>query len=72
MPFPDAAVIPQGSLVLVTGVTGFLGSIIADQLLLHGYRVRGTVRDPASDKASWVSERADRRTSGIELPDADG
>jgi nucleoside-diphosphate-sugar epimerase len=32
------------SVVLVTGVNGFLGSHIADQLLNAGFRVRGTVR----------------------------
>ncbi|KAL8951035.1 MAG: hypothetical protein Q9183_007487, partial [Haloplaca sp. 2 TL-2023] len=36
---------PPGSLVLVTGVNGYIGSHIAEQLLSHGYRVRGTVRD---------------------------
>ncbi|KAI4219184.1 MAG: hypothetical protein L6R36_008512 [Xanthoria steineri] len=39
------AAIPKGSLVLVTGVNGYIGSHIAEQLLEHGYRVRGTVRD---------------------------
>lgn len=38
MVFPQHAVLPQGSLIFVTGVTGLIGSIIADQLLLHGYR----------------------------------
>ncbi|KAI4097928.1 MAG: hypothetical protein LQ348_003309 [Seirophora lacunosa] len=40
------ATIPKGSLVLVTGVNGYIASHIAEQLLEHGYRVRGTVRDP--------------------------
>lgn len=31
-------------LVLVTGVSGFLGAHCAQQLLAAGYRVRGTVR----------------------------
>lgn len=43
-----------GSLVLVTGVNGFIGSHIVDQLLAHGYHVRGTVRDVV--KAKWMSE----------------
>ncbi|KAL9044149.1 MAG: hypothetical protein Q9214_002692 [Letrouitia sp. 1 TL-2023] len=47
-------ILPQGSLVLVTGVTGFLASHVVDQLLERGYRVRGTVRNAA--KASWVLE----------------
>lgn len=37
--------IPKNSLVLVTGVNGYIASHIAEQLLEHGYRVRGTVRD---------------------------
>ena len=37
--------IPKGSLVLVTGVNGYIASHITEKLLEHGYRVRGTVRD---------------------------
>lgn len=37
--------IPKESLVLVTGVNGYIASHVAEQLLEHGYRVRGTVRD---------------------------
>ena len=40
-----APAIPKDSLVLVTGINGYLGSHIADQLLQAGYRVRGTSRD---------------------------
>lgn len=32
-----AATIPKGSTVLVTGVTGFIASHVADQLLQAGY-----------------------------------
>ncbi|KAM5349766.1 hypothetical protein ACJ41O_006271 [Fusarium nematophilum] len=46
--------IPQGSLVLVTGANGFLGSHITDQFLRHGYRVRGAVR--RLEKHDWLSE----------------
>ncbi|KAK4548843.1 hypothetical protein LTR36_008616 [Oleoguttula mirabilis] len=46
--------IPIHSLVLVTGTSGFLGSHIADQLLLAGYRVRGTTRDLS--RSSWVAK----------------
>ncbi|KAK0284617.1 hypothetical protein LTR91_002334 [Friedmanniomyces endolithicus] len=52
MAAPSDAVLPAGSLVLVTGVNGFLGCHVADQLLAHGYRVRGTVRDAA--KNAWI------------------
>ncbi|KAF7798667.1 hypothetical protein EIP86_009891 [Pleurotus ostreatoroseus] len=41
----------SGSLVLVTGVSGFLGAHIVHQLLEAGYRVRGTVR---SKKVAFV------------------
>jgi len=33
-----------GDLVLVTGVSGFLGAHVVDRLVKDGYRVRGTVR----------------------------
>ncbi|ERF76571.1 hypothetical protein EPUS_05844 [Endocarpon pusillum Z07020] len=52
-------ILPQGSLVLVTGANGFIASHIVDQLLQRGYRVRGTVRNAA--KASWVQELFDKR-----------
>lgn len=44
--------IPKGALVMVTGVTGFVGSHIAKALLERGYKVRGTVRD--FEKAAWL------------------
>ncbi|KAK4494470.1 hypothetical protein PRZ48_014768 [Zasmidium cellare] len=34
-----------GSLILVTGANGYIGSTIVDVLLEEGYRVRGTVRN---------------------------
>ncbi|KAL9090423.1 MAG: hypothetical protein Q9159_001952 [Coniocarpon cinnabarinum] len=37
--------LPKGSTILVTGVTGYLGSHVVDQLLQRGYAVRGTSRD---------------------------
>lgn len=37
----------KNSKVLVTGVTGFVGAHVANQLLLHGYKVKGTVRSTA-------------------------
>lgn len=49
----DDRVLSPGATVLVTGVSGFLGSHVADQLLAAGYHVRGTTRDPV--KASWMS-----------------
>lgn len=44
--------IPKGSLILVTGVNGYIASHTANRLLKEGYLVRGTVR--AKDKADWL------------------
>ncbi|KAJ3577440.1 hypothetical protein NPX13_g3126 [Xylaria arbuscula] len=46
--------IPTGSWVLVTGASGFLASHICLQLLERGFKVRGTVRDPA--QSPWLLE----------------
>jgi nucleoside-diphosphate-sugar epimerase len=58
MSSPTSIVPPQG-LVLVTGVNGFIGSHIADNLLKLGYRVRGTVR--STSKADWMQELMAKR-----------
>ncbi|KAI1378580.1 NAD(P)-binding protein [Hypoxylon crocopeplum] len=50
-------IISPGSLVVVTGVNGYMGSHIVDQLLQRGYRVRGTVRSASKDQ--WVKEYFD-------------
>lgn len=49
--------IPLGSTVLVTGVNGFVGSHVADQLLNYGFKVRGSVRDVK--RCSWLSDQFD-------------
>ena len=49
----SSPVLPSGSTILVTGVSGFVGSHVADQLLASGYRVRGTTRN--SVKNAWLS-----------------
>ena len=59
MAISEKAVIPKGSLVLVTGVNGFIGSNIADQFLKLGYRVRGTTRNP--EKNAWITKLFDRK-----------
>lgn len=51
--------IAQGSTVLVTGVNGYIGSHVADQLLLAGYKVRGTARD--ASKVKWVQDVFDKK-----------
>ncbi|KAL5374910.1 hypothetical protein DPSP01_011579 [Paraphaeosphaeria sporulosa] len=45
--------IPKGSLILITGVNGFVASHLAKQFLERGYRVRGTVR--SLDASSWLT-----------------
>ncbi len=42
-----------GSLIALTGATGFLGSHIADRLLAAGYRVRASVR--AGSNRRWIA-----------------
>ncbi|CAO2210886.1 unnamed protein product [Urochloa humidicola] len=50
-PFPKASNgEQQQQLVCVTGAGGFIGSWVVKELLLRGYRVRGTARDPADSK----------------------
>ncbi|KAF2015574.1 aldehyde reductase [Aaosphaeria arxii CBS 175.79] len=50
----ESPAIPCGSLIVVTGCTGFIGSHVADQVLAAGYQVRGTTRD--SQRSSWVED----------------
>ncbi|KAF6786155.1 aldehyde reductase [Colletotrichum sojae] len=50
---PDPAV-PYGSLVVISGASGFIGSHVADQTLAAGYRVRGTTRDVAKNR--WLED----------------
>jgi nucleoside-diphosphate-sugar epimerase len=45
-------VIHKGSCVLVTGINGYIGSHIGDQLLGAGYEVCGAVR--SVEKAKWL------------------
>lgn len=46
--------IPYGSLIVVSGVNGFIGSHVADQTLAAGFRVRGTTRSLRRNE--WVLE----------------
>ncbi|KAK8087396.1 hypothetical protein PG994_002370 [Apiospora phragmitis] len=46
--------IPKGSLVLITGATGYVAPHTIKQFLERGYRVRGAIRDLPS--AAWLTE----------------
>ena len=37
--------LPKGSEILVTGITGYIGSWVAEEALALGYKVRGAVRN---------------------------
>ncbi|KAI1089874.1 aldehyde reductase [Rostrohypoxylon terebratum] len=69
--------IKPGSLVLVTGANGFIAGHIIDQVLQHGYRVRGTVRNISRDQ--WLTGHFEEKYGSgkfelAEVPDmlADG
>lgn len=53
------APIEKGSSVLVTGINGFIGSHIADQLLEAGYKVHGTARTEA--KGQWIIDYLNKK-----------
>ncbi|GAA5868526.1 hypothetical protein JCM8547_003174 [Rhodosporidiobolus lusitaniae] len=55
-------VLPVGSLILVTGVNGLIGSHIANEALKLGYRVRGVVR--AKNKIAGLKKRWDEQFPG--------
>ncbi|KAL9480907.1 hypothetical protein ACSS6W_005693 [Trichoderma asperelloides] len=60
--------IPKGSVVLVTGLTGYIATHVAQELFSQGYKVRGTVRDPV--KASWLKDEvfsAEHAAGNLEL-----
>jgi nucleoside-diphosphate-sugar epimerase len=52
-----ATSIPTGSWILVTGASGFLASHVCLEFLQRGFRVRGTVRDPAQSSLLLTSAR---------------
>lgn len=59
-------------LVLVTGASGYVGSWCVAALLHAGYRVRGTVRSAASDKAAFLRALCPTaRHAPVELVEAD-
>lgn len=64
----QTAAIPKGSLVLITGLTGYIATHVAQQFFDLGYKVRGTVRDLS--KASWLKDdlfSAEHAAGNLEL-----
>ncbi|KAF3001670.1 hypothetical protein E8E14_006661 [Neopestalotiopsis sp. 37M] len=55
----NSTIIPRGSVVLITGVNGFVESHVADQFLEAGYKVRGTCRD--NSRNSWLQTLFDHK-----------
>ncbi|KAL6809643.1 NAD(P)-binding protein [Trichoderma sp. SZMC 28015] len=61
------ASVPPGGLILVTGASGYIGSVTVQVFLKRGYRVRGTVRSIASN--AWMKEYFGPKFELIEVPD---
>jgi nucleoside-diphosphate-sugar epimerase len=67
-----APAIPKDSIVLVTGVNGYIGSHVADQLLEAGYRIRGTCRSASKAQALsdlWRKKYGQGRFEIVAVPD---
>mmetsp|Transcript_38491 Transcript_38491/g.62370 ORF Transcript_38491/g.62370 Transcript_38491/m.62370 type:complete len:214 (-) Transcript_38491:933-1574(-) len=56
----------HGELVLVTGISGYLGSHVAGCLTAYGYKVRGTVRDLKDPRLKFL-----KAYPSVELVEAD-
>ena len=58
-------------LVLVTGISGYVGQHVATELLNAGYRVRGTVRDEAKSASVLKNLGGFADTKNLEFVKAD-
>ncbi len=56
--------------VLVTGATGYIAGHCIEELLEHGYAVRGTVRDLGTAKVAHLRALAQRTGRSLELVEA--
>jgi dihydroflavonol-4-reductase len=56
--------------VLVTGATGFIAGHCIEELLTHGYAVRGTVRSLATADVAHLRALADRTGGSLEFVEA--
>eukprot|EP00746_Dinoflagellata_sp_MGD_P025744 gnl/MRDRNA2_/MRDRNA2_160624_c0_seq1.p1 gnl/MRDRNA2_/MRDRNA2_160624_c0~~gnl/MRDRNA2_/MRDRNA2_160624_c0_seq1.p1 ORF type:complete len:424 (+),score=77.14 gnl/MRDRNA2_/MRDRNA2_160624_c0_seq1:100-1272(+) len=63
----------DGSLVLVTGGTGYIATYVVKELLQRGFRVRVTVRDPSSKKCDILKSgcEVEGQAGKVELMVAD-
>mmetsp|Transcript_35298 Transcript_35298/g.77325 ORF Transcript_35298/g.77325 Transcript_35298/m.77325 type:complete len:320 (-) Transcript_35298:193-1152(-) len=61
----------QEALVVITGITGYLGSQTCLVFLQNGYRVRGTVRSISSSEAKIKAAFGDDLFANLELVEAD-
>ena len=59
-----------GTTVLVTGATGFIAGHCIEELLSHGYKVRGTVRDQATANVAHLNAIAQNTGGELELTEA--
>ncbi|KAH8896159.1 aldehyde reductase [Thozetella sp. PMI_491] len=74
MPIPGiiTPAVPYGSLVVISGASGFIGSHVVDQTLTAGYKVRGTTRD--IHKNQWLADHFRQKYGNdmfqlVEVPD---
>jgi len=56
--------------VLVTGATGFIAAHCIEELLSHGYKVRGTVRNKATASIAHLNTIAQNTKGELELAEA--
>lgn len=57
------------NLVVVTGGTGYVGSMVIDQLLAEGYSVRATVRAPKVETFKSIYPDAHEKLEVAEMND---
>ncbi|KAM3421239.1 hypothetical protein BST61_g1645 [Cercospora zeina] len=66
--------LPKGSLILVTGASGYIGSHVVNEALAAGYKVRGTARseEKAENTTKIFNNQSDYSTAIVEDFQHDG